>query len=218
LGRGKLLVIDGTDGTGEATQTDLLIKRLLAEGYRVRTISFPRYDAPTGGPIKEYLSGAYGTAEEVGPYRASILYAADRWAASRMISDWLNAGEQVVADRYVLANIGHQGGKIADPDERDRFIKWLIDLEFGLFGIPSPDLNVILHVPPKISIDLIEGRGRQADIHERDENHLRAAEHSYLRAAERLPATVLIECVKDGLLLSRETIHELIWEEVSKML
>lgn len=218
MNRGKLLVIDGTDGTGKATQTGLLAERLKTEGMPVKTVSFPRYDEPTGEPIKAYLSGKYGTAEEVGPYRASVLYAVDRWAASAKINAWLESGENVIADRYVMANIGHQGGKISDPTERAKFIDWLIGLEHGIFGIPKPDLNVILHVPPEISLGLMASRGRASDIHEQDEKHLLAAEESYRLAARQLPNTVIIECVRDKILLTRERIHALVWEHVAKTL
>jgi dTMP kinase len=184
----------------------------------VSTVSFPRYGEPSAAPITEYLQGRYGSAEEVGPYRASILYAVDRWAASLDIRRRLEAGEHVIADRYVLANIGHQGGKITDLHEREKFIAWVIDLEHGTFGIPKPDLNLILHVPADITLGLMAGRGGADDIHERDVGHLRAAENSYLLAAKRLPDTVIIECVRQKIMLPRERVHELVWQQVSKVL
>jgi dTMP kinase len=216
MGKGKFLVIDGTDGSGKATQTKLLVERLRRAGCPVRTVSFPRYGMPSTVPIENYLAGKFGTAAEVGPYRASTLYADDRKAAAPDITGWLESGEHVIADRYVMANIGHQGGKITDPDERRRFIDWLIDLEYVENAIPRPDLNVILHVPPELTLSLMADRPSR-DIHEQDLSHLRAAEASYLLAAAQIPGTILIECAPHGEILSREAIHELIWAKVASI-
>src|SRR3990172_11995897 len=107
--KGKLIVIDGTDGSGKATQTKLLIKRLKKEGSKTAALEFPQYGAKSAGLIENYLAGLYGTADEVGPYRASVFYAVDRYDASQKIRRWLTEGRVVVADRYVTANMGHQG-------------------------------------------------------------------------------------------------------------
>src|SRR3989338_3647825 len=142
--KGKLIVIDGTDGSGKATQTKLLVDRLNRENHPTVTISFPQYGAKSAGPLEAYLAGKYGSANEVGPYRASILYAVDRYDASARISEDLGNGKIVVADRYVLSNMGHQGGKIAGEQERRKFYAWEDELEHELFHIPRPDLNIIL--------------------------------------------------------------------------
>jgi len=217
--RGAFIVIDGTDGSGKATQTKLLVERLRAEGKAVETISFPQYGQKSCGPVEEYLSGKYGSASDVGPYRASVLYAVDRFDASSKIQGWLDQGSVVVADRYVGSNMGHQGSKIADPEERKRFFDWEMHLEHDLFGIPRPDVNVVLHVPSAISHELMKNReskhGLKQDVHEQDPHHLRLAEEAYLDMTRQFETFQLIECVEQGALLSPERVHDKVWSIVS---
>lgn len=218
-------MIEGTDGSGKGTQTDLLVERLKAEGHRVQSISFPRYGERSAAMVEDYLHGKYGTAEEVGAYRASIFYAADRYAASAEIRQWLAEGQIVIANRYVGSNMGHQGGKIFDPDERAKYFAWVRDLEYTIFGIPKPDVNLILHVPAEIAYALIEKKddraylqGKKRDIHEADIAHLKAAEVSYLDMAERFPEFTLVKCAPTNEIMSREAIHELIWSHIAPRL
>ena len=215
---GKFFVIDGTDGSGKATQTKLLVERLRAAGYNVRTISFPRYDTPTGTVVRAYLMGEFGPADKVDARQASEFYATDRAAAAPEIAAWLAAGDIVVADRYVAANMGHQGGKIADPAERMEFFRWEEGLEYGLNRLPRPDLNVILHVPAEISMALVEQRGNVKDGHETDPGHLRRAEQTYIEIARTFPGFRLIECVRDGHIMRREDISDLVWAAVKPLL
>ena len=127
---GKLIVICGIDGAGKKTQTNLLLKCLKREGIDSETISFPRYGERSAALVEDFLSGKFGTNDEVGPYRASIFFACDRYVASKNIYEWLYQGKVVVADRYVSANQAHQGCKIKDPEERERYLEWLENLEF----------------------------------------------------------------------------------------
>ena len=232
MSRGKLIVIDGTDGSGKKTQTKLLIERFQREGYPAVSISFPQYGKKSAGLVEEYLNGRYGGAEEVSPYVASLFYALDRFDLSAEIRTRLQEGKTIITDRYVDANAGHQGGKIRDPRERGRFLSWLYDLEYGILGIPSPDLVFILHVPAEVGQHLvlakqqqlyaerayIEG-GKKQDLHEGDLDHLKAAEGAYLWLAEQFPEDHrLIECVKEDKLLSPEEIHEKIWQEIKLLL
>ncbi len=145
---GKLIVIDGIDGSGKATQVALLKKRLQQEGVRVKTIDFPRYyNNFFGGLIGEYLSGKYGDFIAMDPRVASVLYAADRFESSKEIKKWLDEGYVVLADRYVSANQIHQAGKIDEPKVRKEFLAWLDTMEYEVFQIPRPDLVVYLDVP-----------------------------------------------------------------------
>lgn len=218
MSRGKLIVLDGGDGSGKTVQTDLLVGRFKKEGLPAQTISFPRYGTPTGAIVKSYLTGAFGPPLEIGAKAASVLYATDRWAAFREGAFApLETGVHMVANRYAASNMAHQGSKIVDPDERTSFFRWNDALEHDVFGIPRPDLNVILHVPAEVSISLIDGRGNEKDGHENVE-HLKRAEATYLELARSFPNFALIECVRDGKLLSREAIHELVWSEVSAVL
>lgn len=217
--QGKLFVIDGTDGSGKATQTKLLIARMKDEGYPVETVSFPRYGQKSAGLVEDYLAGVYGDPTKLDARIASIFYAADRFAASRRMREWLEAGFHVVADRYVSSNMGHQGGKFADRSDRRAFLRWNSELEFGTFGIPKPDLTIILHVPAEIGQQLANNRDGQGDGHQKDIEHLRHAEATYLEIAAMDPERFrLIECVKDGRLFSREEIHELIWQTIKPLL
>src|SRR3989344_4026891 len=173
--KGKFIVIDGTDGSGKATQTKLLIKRLQKAGFKVRVEDFPQYGNKSAGPVEEYLTGVYGTADELGAYIPSMFYAVDRFAASKRIKHHLEHGDVVVSNRYVTANMAHQGGKIKDTRQREKYFKWLVDLEYNFFQIPKPDLQIILHLPPRVSAKLAKQRGPQyylgskkRDIHEKN--------------------------------------------------
>ena len=216
-------MIDGTDGSGKATQTEFLAGRLRRSGFDVESADFPQYNTKSAGLVEEYLSGKYGGPEEVGPYRASIFYAADRYDASFKIRRWLRGGKIVIANRYVTANMGHQGGKIDNPLEKKHFFDWLYELEYEIFNIPRPDLNIILHVPAEISQRLARGRqkldwvGKTNDIHQEDLGHLKKAEQAYLQIAQSYPNFALIECAAYGQILSREKISDLIWERIVKL-
>ncbi|MEX2563735.1 MAG: dTMP kinase [Candidatus Paceibacterota bacterium] len=161
--RGKLIVIDGIDGSGKATQVGLLKKYLKKEGVKVKTIDFPRYeDNFFGSLIGNYLSGEYGDFAKTDPRVASVLYAADRFESSKNIRKWLEEGYTVLADRYVSANQIHQGGKIADARKRKEFLEWLEKMEHGVFGIPKPDLVIYLDVPFEVSREWLKKKSAQS--------------------------------------------------------
>ena len=122
--RGTFIMLEGTDGSGKGTQTERLVKRLIDEGYVVEQISFPQYGEKSATMVEAYLNGEHGTAEEVGPYKASIFYAVDGFSASNQIRNWLLEGKIVIANRYVASNMGHQGGKIKCPEERKKYFDW----------------------------------------------------------------------------------------------
>jgi dTMP kinase len=214
---GKFIVIDGTDGSGKTTQLNLLKAKLEEEGYAVAVADFPQYNTKSAGLVEEYLSGKYGQADDVDPYKASIFYAVDRYDASQKIKQWLNEGKIVLANRYTSASLGHQGCKIDNPLERKVFFNWLYDLEYKIFEIPRPDLTVILQVEPEISFQLAHDRAREdwigktQDIHENDFEHLKKAEQVYVEIANTLPGFRLIKCTHNGQILSRESIHFLVW-------
>lgn len=223
--KGKFIVIDGLDGTGKGTQTALLIERIKKEGYSIETKDFPQYGTKSAGPVEEYLNGKYGSSKEVGPYRGSILFAVDRYDASFEIRQWLEEGKNVVCNRYVSANLGHQGGKIEDETKRQEYFDWITNLEYNLFEIPKPDINIFLHLAPEIAQTLVDQKGHRdyvggakRDIHEADLDHLRDTEKVFLQLAEIMPNASLIKCAPEGELLTREVIHEMIWEIVKKQL
>ncbi len=215
---GKFFVIDGTDGSGKKTQTERLIRRLRDEGFSVETISFPQYGKPSAKKVEEYLAGKYGPADAIDPRTASLYYAEDRLAAKPQIESWLEAGRHVVADRFVASNMGHQGGKIRDPQERREFFRWEDELEFGQNALPRPDLNIILHVPAAVAATLVDRRGNAKDAHEADPGHLERAEATYVEMARSFPGFALVECVENGRLLSVDEIHEKVWAVVRPLL
>ncbi len=211
-------MIEGTDGSGKGTQTQLLFDRLKQEGHKVEQISFPQYGERSCTMVEDYLNGKFGTAEEVGPYQASIFFATDRFAAAPKIRASLAAGNIVIANRYVASNMGHQGGKIDNPEERNAYFDWNYHLEYTLFGIPKPTINVLLHMPAEVAQALVDKKearayldGKKRDIHEDNIDHLKKAEQAYLDIAKRYPDFTLIECLENNTLLSPEAIHEKLW-------
>jgi dTMP kinase len=219
--RGKFIAIDGTDGVGKATQVSLLAGRLTREGYDVGVIDFPQYGTRSAAMVEEYLAGKYGGADEVSPYAASIFYACDRFDAAGAIREALRQGRTIIANRYTASNMGHQGGKIVDSDERRRFWEWIMDLEFAKMKIPKPDVTLILDVSAEIGAVLAQKRSRQEfllkpkkqDIHEVSIEHLKRAAAAYLELAELWPDDFArVDCTKDGAIVSPEEAHDRLWE------
>ncbi|MEO5928110.1 MAG: thymidylate kinase [Patescibacteria group bacterium] len=224
---GRFIVIDGTDGSGKGTQTTRLHERLVAEGHDVVVVDFPRYGKPSAFFVERYLRGEYGELKTIDAYRASTFYALDRYDASFEIRAALERGATVISNRYVSANKGHQMGKIKEPAERKRFLDWLNGFEYGILGIPKPDLTILLHVPADVGFDLIAKKderaylnGKVRDIHEGDREHLRDAETAYLSliTLDTFENWKLIECIENGQLLPIEAVHERIWETVAPLL
>jgi dTMP kinase len=218
--KGKFIVIDGSDGSGKATQTELLVKRLKEEGYSVSMLDFPQYGERSATLVEDYLNGKFGTAEEVGPYRASIFFACDRFAAAKDIKERLDRGEICISNRYVSANMGHQAGKISDAAEKDKFLDWLRDLEYSVFGIPEPDCQIVLYVDPTIAQGLVDKKGhrdyvggKKRDIHEDDIGHLENASDAFLYCANKFDWSV-VKCSPDGKMRGIEDIHKDIYKIV----
>ena len=220
---GKFFAFEGIDGSGKSTQTTLLVKRLEKEGYHVKALEIPQYGKKSAGPVEEYLAGTYGTSKSVGPYRASILFAIDRYDASFQVKEWLQQGYVVVADRYVGSNMGHQGSKISSPKARKEFFKWLYALEYGIFQIPKPTISFFLNIPAKAAQKLCENperrKKKKKDIHERDSKHFQNAERAYHHAIKLFPRDfVVIENMPKGKLLTPGEVHAAVWTNVKKYL
>ena len=222
--KGKFIVLEGTDGSGKTAQFWQLLKKLKRQKIEVRTLDFPRYGKPSSYFIEQYLSGKYGTWQEVGAYRASLFYALDRFAVSSKVKKWLEEGKTVISNRYVASNLGHQGAKIRNKLVRQRFFKWVNDLEYNILALPRPDINIFLHVPAKIAYDLVDNKGKREylgnkkrDIHEQDIKHLEQAEKSFLEVVKLFPRQFrIIECVEQDELLSIQEIEDQIWKIVKK--
>jgi dTMP kinase len=222
---GKLIVIDGTDGTGKGTQSALLVKRCKREKVPVASIDFPRYAEKSAWFVEQYLNGTFGSIDDVSPEAASIFFAVDRFAAKPKMEKWLEQGRVVIANRYVTANMGHQAAKKTKKRERRELIEWLDDLEFDIFGLPRPDKTIILHVPAHIAQTLVDRkadraylRGKKRDIHEDNLLHLEAAERTYREIADLLPKTDIIDCMDGRRLRTVGEIHERLWHNIKTIL
>lgn len=219
---GKLIVFEGTDGSGKSTQFELLAKRLEAEQIGFQRLRFPQYEEPSSALIRMYLGGAFGDdPKAVNAYAASTFYAVDRYASyQRVWKDYYQGGGFVVSDRYTTSNAVHQGSKVPEG-ERAEFFRWLYDLEYDRMGLPRPDLVVLLDMPVELSEQLMRKReqstGTHADIHERDEDYLKKCRDVALHAAEYYGWRT-VSCAKDGAIRGVEDIHEEVYAIVKSCL
>jgi dTMP kinase len=221
--QGLMIVIEGSDGSGKTTQFNLLAERLKAAGYDVAIFDFPRYSEESSHFIRRYLNGGYGPAVKISPYTASLFYALDRFEAARDIRSALNQGKVVLSDRYVGANMAHQGAKFDDPVEQRGFFVWEDNLEFQLLGIPRPDLTLFLRVPADVSNRLIRDRtnktGIAPDEHEQDAQFLKKSLSTYDLLCELFPKDFrAIECTENDRLMSIAEISNLIWRQILPLL
>jgi dTMP kinase len=207
--KGKLIAIEGTDGSGKNTQSEKLRERLWNEGISCGFFSFPRYESPTGQIITNYLKGEFGSPNKVNPNLVSTLYALDRQPTAKVIRGHINSGTPVICDRYVWSNMAHQGGKIKDSSKRKKFIDWLEELEYGDFGMPIPDITIFLYVPNKIAEELRRNRGKKLDGHEKNKRHLSNAENVYLELANSYENWHKIDCASNGAKDSLRTIEDI---------
>jgi dTMP kinase len=215
-----LLAFEGIDGSGKGTQAALLADRARAAGRSVMTLSFPTYDGnPFAEAIADYLNGEFGAADEVHPELAALLYAADRYHARPRLLDAIATNDLVVCDRYVASNAAHQGAKL-EGAERRRLLDWLDAVEYGEFGLPRPDLVVLLDTPVALARTLVARKGErgyttlEADIHEADTAHTTATREVYLELAARDNWRVVMTATDDGSLRDVEEIADEIWESV----
>ena len=208
----KLIVIDGLDGSGKATQSRLLCERLCAAGYKARTVSFPDYDSDSSALVKMYLNGGLGDSpDDVNPYAASSFYAVDRVAS--FINKWGRdyvSYDYIIADRYTTSNIIHQMAKVP-ADQRDSYIEWLFDYEYKRLEIPAPDMVIFLDVDPDISQRLMYGRYKgdesKKDIHESNVAYLMRCRESAMYAIDHL-GWIAVDCTANGEMRSIEDIND----------
>lgn len=225
--KGKLIVIDGTDGSGKATQVALLEARLKKEGHRVKLVDFPEYYNNFFGKfIGHCLTEQYYNFINVHPKIASVLYAADRFESKTQVEGWLAKGYVVLANRYVSANQIHQGGKITNAKKRIAYLEWLDEMEYKVFKIPRPDIVLYLSVPFELTVKMMKERnkasqrnylGKKKDVHEVDINFQKNSRKSALWLSETLKNFIKIDCAPKKEILSREDIHTLVYEKVKKV-
>lgn len=223
--KGKLIVLEGIDGSGKTTQLNLLIKKFKKENIKFKTIDFPQYTSESSYFIRQYLNGFYGDWQGVGPYQTSIFYALDRFDATPKIKKWLRDGYLIISNRYTASNLAHQGSKIKNQNKRRNFFKWIINFEHNLLGIPRPDLNIILYLKAEMAQKLIGQKGKREylsgikkDIHEADLRYLRQTEKVYLELSQIYPKEFkLVKCF-DNNILSINEIHQKIWSIIKKFI
>ena len=220
---GKLIVFEGTDGSGKSTQFGTLCQRLDGMGKEYRKLVFPQYSEPSSALIRMYLGGEFGkNPADVNPYAASAFYAVDRYASLKKVwGRYYEEGGLVLTDRYTTSNAVHQAVKCARLD-RPAFLRWLDDFEHDKMGLPRPDLVLYLDMPTDKAVELLRSREAathtQADIHELDTGYLAACRESALQAAQVL-GWKKISCLDEGgALRSIEDIHEEIWALAAPLL
>ena len=192
------IVLEGLDGAGKSTQIKRLQTLLADSGRDYEYLHFPRFDAPVYGDlVARFLRGELGAADEVNPYLVALIYAGDRQQAAPMIRAWLEAGKFVIIDRYVVSNIAYQCAKCTDPARREALREWILELEYGVNGIPRPDITLFLDVPFRFTEKKLteqrEGDDRgylqgKCDIHESSLALQRAVREVYLDEARRSAA------------------------------
>lgn len=209
---GYIVVIEGTDGCGKQTQSELLAKRLESEGFNVRKFSFPNYDSPSSAPVKMYLGGEFGNSDmSLDAYQASVLFSVDRLCSyQKELRDFYENGGVIIFDRYVESNMLHQAGKLKSKDEIDKYCEWLDSLEFGTLKLPRPNQVIFLDVQVSVSMRLAREReGLKAqtskDIHEQNPEHLLHAYSAGKYMCEKYDWQV-VECVENDNLRTRESI------------
>ena len=214
-----LVVIEGVDGSGKQTQTQLLHDRL-KDKFKIRRLTFPDYNSDTSALVKMYLGGEFGNnPESVNAYASSSFYAVDRIGG--YLKDWhedYERGDFILCDRYTTSNAVHQAGKLSGK-ERDNYLDWLFDYEYKLLGLPKPDLVFFLDVPPEVSRELMKNRSNkitgesEKDIHESNADYITKSYENALYVAKKCGWNV-IECVKNGKLRSIDDINDEIYNLV----
>ena len=219
---GKLIVFEGTDGSGKSTQFQKLCRRVSQEGRSFQKLVFPQYGEPSSALIRMYLNGEFGSHPgDVNPYAASAFYAVDRYTSYQKVwGAFYRRGGLVLTDRYTSSNAVHQTVK-CPPEERGGFLRWLDAFEHTKLGLPRPDLVLYLDMPTEQAVELLRRREAathtHGDIHETDTGYLAACRACALQAARLLGWTV-IPCVDGaGRLRAVEDIEAEVWSKAGPL-
>ena len=219
---GRLIVLEGLDGSGKATQAERLTAALSERGCQVRKLSFPDYASDSSALVRMYLRGDFGTDPgAVNAWTASLFFTVDRCAG--MLRDWgsfYREGGILIADRYTTSNAVHQCCKLP-TEEWDAYLDWLFELEYRRLGLPEPDLTLYLRLPPDEAERLVgsryHGDEEKKDIHERSDAYLRSARRAAEYCAEKY-AWQTVDCLRDGTLRSVDDIHAEVLQKVLPLL
>ena len=218
---GKIITIEGTDCSGKETQAKLLIKRLMSLGYKATMLSMPFYDSPTGKIIAGPYLAKFGEgffpegAVNVSPYVASLYYTADRAYNKERLLKILEQNDFVILDRYMFSNLAHQGSKIEDKIEREKFLTFMEKLELDMLALPKSDFTFFLHMPTEGAVELRKHRTEKADQHEQNVEYLKKAEKMYIELCERYNIEK-IECAKNGKPKLIEEINDELFDKLLK--
>lgn len=221
MNKGKLFVVEGLDGSGKQTQSELVTERLKDEGYNVIRASYPNYKSESSALVKMYLNGDFGeNADDIDPKVASAFYAVDRYATyKKEYEDFFLRGGIIIADRYVTSNMVHQGCKIKDIGKKEEYLDWLVDFEYNIFKIPRPDRVFFLDINPEVSKELIKDRDNKftneskKDIHESNYEYLLSAYENVNFLVDKY-GFERIECVKGNSLKSIEEINDILYKKI----
>lgn len=221
---GYIIVFEGTDGSGKQVQSTKLFERLQAEGVKVMKHSFPSYESQSSTLVKMYLGGELcERAEDLDAYKTSVLFSVDRLCTYQTkLKNFYEQGGVIILDRYVESNMFHQGGKIKDLAEREKFIKWLENFEFDTLGLPRPNQLIFLNMPPKYSQMLARARGElkvqaEKDIQEQSSTHIMDSYDAGLQVATAQNWDI-VNCVTNDTIRTIDDIHEEIYTKVMNTL
>ena len=214
--------MEGIDGSGKGTQARRLHERLVESGSRAALISFPRYESTLfGKAVGDFLNGRFGTLDQVDPFLVSLLYAGDRFESRGLLIDAIEANDVVVLDRYVPSNVAHQASKL-DGDRRDELIRWIEQIEYGIYRLPKPDLVLLLDLPAREAQQLIAAKqtrtytDKKADLQEADADYLERVRDVYLQlAAADETGWYKLDCLSAGKIRSIKDIAEEVWDVVA---
>ena len=218
---GKLFVIEGVDGSGKQTQTELLYKRLKNDGYKIMKASYPNYESSSSALVKMYLGGEFGqNPDDVDPYVCSTFYAVDRYATFKINQEkFYNEGGIILTDRYTTSNMVHQASKIEDEKEKDKYLDWLMEFEYNLYKIPKPTKIFFLDIPPEVTSELIKNRQNKIDhqdvkdIHEKNTAHMTKSYNNALGLCIKYDWK-RIRCYDGEKVLSIEEINDMLYSEI----
>lgn len=221
---GLFITIEGTDGSGKDTQTELLKQHLEKAGYEIVQLNFPQHGQPAAHFVDQYIQGAYGSSIQVGPYTACLFYALDYYDAAPTIRKALAAGKAVIATRFSASNMANHGAKITHPEERRGFFIWLDNLQFRMLNTPRPTMSFVLRVPPAVA----QERVRQKHDHSTEQrtdavqlaelDQLQLAANVYDDMCQLFPKDFIrVDCARSNVLLDPEQIHDLIWGKITPL-
>lgn len=219
----KLIIIEGTDGSGKQTQSQKLYERLVHDNLKVKKISFPDYDSDSSSLVKMYLNGDFGKKpEDVNPYTASSFYGVDRFASYKM--KWekeYKEGYYIISDRYTTSNMVHQCSKISDSKDKNDFLTWLEDFEYNKLELPKPNMVIFLNVPIDYTVNLMKNRENKItgeekkDIHESNVQYLKNSYYNALEIAKN-KGWIIVDCVENNEMKTIDEIHELIYSKIKE--